>query len=195
MLGELLAGLFVLLFLGGLFVLPVAFVAAIYLGVFNIGFTTANLSPERSDVPATVDLDPGEDVVACTQVDRSKWKMLLLVGIALIPVGWGLALIVYARRLSRRPQYVFTRDRLVVEDPESVETYDIEDVGQIQTGASTVESVLDLHHLTFSIDRRQLVTVGYLEDAGTFAERLEELVESAKATTGAETDAVAGGDA
>lgn len=176
MAAELLAGLVGLLFVAGVFVLPVAFVVATYAGVVDIGFTSAVLAPNERQLPSRVVLDAGEQPEVATNVDRSKWKLLLVVGAVLLPIGWGVPLMVYGWRLRNRPQYVFTTDRLVVEDPDGTASHALDDISQVQTGSTVVESLLNLGHVRFSIDRGTLVTVGYLNDAPTVADHIDTVV-------------------
>lgn len=176
MAAEVFAGLVGLLFVVGVFAAPIALLAGLYTGAIDIGFTSVSLSPDAATLPARVDLDPGEQPVVATSVDRSRWVPLAVVGVLTVFFVWGLALLVYAWRLRRRPQYVFTDERLVVEDPDGTSSHDLDSVGQVQTGTTVLESLVNRGHATFSIDRGTLVTIGYLSDPSTFAERVRDVV-------------------
>lgn len=173
MAAEVFAGLVGLLFLVGVFVAPIVLLAGLYTGAIDIGFTSVSLKPDRATLPADIDLNTDERAVVATTVDRSRWLLLTTVGLVTIPFGWGLALLVYAWRLRRRPQYVFTNDRLVVEDPDGTSSHALDTVGQVQTGTTVVESLVNRGHARFSIDRGTLVSVGYLRDASALADRIQ----------------------
>ncbi|MGZ0746429.1 hypothetical protein [Haloparvum sp. AD34] len=176
--GGLLAGLLGIFFVLGVFALPVAVVVGAYTGAIDVGFTSAVVSPSNRQLPDSIGLDAEEEPIVATVVKRSQWLPLLFVGFVLIPIGWGIALMVYAWRLRKRPQYVLTNRRLIVENTDATESYELSRVGQIQTGSTVVESLLSLGHATFSIDRGKLVSVGYLSDPETIAARFRSVVEN-----------------
>lgn len=148
----------------GFLITPIALVLAIRAGWLDIGLTTATTDPTQADREHIDDLEPDERIVAVTSAKRSRWKLLLLSGIASIPIGWGIAMIAYALRVRTRPQYTFTTERLLIETPDDVESVPLEEISQVQGGVSPLESIIDRGHVTFRIGETTLETVSYLSN-------------------------------
>lgn len=161
---QALAGFVLSLAVIGFLVSPIALVIAIRAGWLDIGLTTATTEPTRVDRERIGGLEPGERIVAVTSAKRSRWKLLLLSGIASLPIGWGIAMIVYALRVRKRPQYMFTTERLLIETRGDIESVPLEEVGQVQGGVSPLESIINRGHVTFRIGETTLETVPHLSN-------------------------------
>lgn len=163
---------------------PIAGLLAVRSGAIDVGLTTAITDPTRLDLAAVPDLETDERLVALTVPERSGWLPILGVGLVTIPFGWGIALIVYALRLRSRPRYVFTEDRLLIDRPDETESIPLDDVSQIQTGVTTLESFVNRGHVTFLISDVRLETIPYLTDSEEFVNAIT----AAKATRSSTSD-------
>lgn len=111
-------------------------------------------------------------VVAITLSNQSHWWSLLLYGTMTIPIGWGIPLIVYALRVRKRPQYVFTDQRLLVVTRDETDTVPLDEVSQVQGGVSPLESIVNRGHVTFRIGETQLETISYLSNVNELVDAI-----------------------
>jgi hypothetical protein len=159
----------------GVVLAPIAYGSLIVLGKLGVGpfASEAGFSTDATNatarVPGIVSLNAGEAVKYQTDPKRDRWKYHAIMGVFLLPVGWGIGLLIYAYRVRKRSRYVVTDERIIEESPDGVVSYDYESISQVQSGARVLESLFSQGNVQFSIDNRQLVTLGWMQNPDELA--------------------------
>lgn len=109
-------------------------------------------------------LDNDEQILAVIEPNRGRWVGYVAVGVLLLVIAWGIALLIHGLRIRNRSAYVFTDKRVVVIDRSGSEKYSLDEVKQLQTGQTHLEQVLNRGHVQFSLGGYNLKTVNYLRD-------------------------------
>lgn len=151
---------------------PIVLIVAVIAGKLSLGSTTVLIDPSETAVSVSERIDADEQIVAATVPARSNWRKIAALGIVLIPSTWGVPLLAYANRVRTRPKYVFTDKRLIIEERTDTESFSIDRIGQVQTGSSAIESIINRGHVAFSIDHERLEKVTYLRNSSEFADSI-----------------------
>lgn len=160
----------------GIVLTPLCYSVLLVAGKFGVGplaSYTSRVINQPTTVPDGVPLREGETVEYQIEPRRTRWRRLALIGVVLLPFGWGIPILVYAKRVRNRARYLITDERVIEETRDTVTSYSYADIGQIQTGANIFESVFNRGHVTFSINHRDLITMGWLHDPEPLRQSLD----------------------
>lgn len=117
-------------------------------------------SPPSDRIAETVGSD--EQVLAIIKPNRGRWIAYIAVGILLLVIAWGIALVVHGVRVRNRSSYVFTDKRVLMNQEKDGAEYAIDEVEQLQAGQTPIERLLNRGHIQFSLGGYDLKTVRYL---------------------------------
>lgn len=151
----------------GIILIPLSYGILLVAGKFGVGplaSYTSRVISHPTNLPASISLRDDETAVYEIEPWRTRWRRLALFGTLMLPFGWGIALLIYAHRVRKRSRYVITDQRVIEETPDDVSSYAYADIAQVQTGATVIESLFNRGHVKFSVNRRDLFTIGWLHD-------------------------------
>jgi hypothetical protein len=159
----------------GVVLVPLVYAGVVVAGKVGSGplsSRASRVSTRPTTVPDTVSIGETETIEYRIDARRDRWKRTLVLAVILVPVGWGAVLLIYAYRVRNRAGYVVTDQRVIEETRDDETSYDYESIGQVQGGSTALESLVGRGHVEFSIDNRDLVTVGWLRNPDRITQTL-----------------------
>ena len=164
-------------------------VAAVMYAMYKLYyiFRTESTRPDFTDIESQVpiELQENERIVYTNHSQVSPTVLLIaqILGVCfiflIVTALLGYILLVFARKLSKQPTYVFTDKRLyVVEFNGNRTTYQYEELSQLQVGQQLYERVFQQGHIEFSIGENGLKRIVGVHNYRSVAEQINQQVSS-----------------